>query len=124
MLKSYEIPQCPICFEDLMENLSVTRCGHVFHKKCIEQALQRKNLCPLDREVATIDQLRTLSFAIMVDENREIKEFFDGISDEEKKSIGKLSLKLHAVLKEKQKLADKLAGFEQANDEFAKELEK
>ena len=84
-----------------MENLSVTKCGHVFHKKCIEQALNRKNVCPLDREACSIDSLRTISFAIIVDENKEIKEFFEDITDEEKKSIGKLSLKLHAVLKEK-----------------------
>ena len=29
--KNYEIPQCTICMEDMIDNLSVTSCGHVFH---------------------------------------------------------------------------------------------
>ena len=27
----YELPQCSICMEDLIKELAVAKCGHVFH---------------------------------------------------------------------------------------------
>lgn len=53
-----------------------------------------------------------------------MKRFFDGITDEEKKSLAAVSAKLHEVLKEKHKLVSKCAGLEAAKvaneDEMAK----
>ena len=43
--------ECPICFEDLKtstEQLSLLRCTHVLHEKCLLDYLQHQNLqCPL-----------------------------------------------------------------------------
>lgn len=38
---------CPICLEELIENIHVTRCVHKFHKGCIEAV--KNNICPLCR---------------------------------------------------------------------------
>ena len=42
--------QCPICNEELIEDINVLRCGHRFHNECIENALRAGyNNCPLCR---------------------------------------------------------------------------
>ena len=41
---------CAICFEDIkMVNVTVTRCGHVFHASCMFEAIAAKSCCPLCR---------------------------------------------------------------------------
>jgi len=37
--------KCPICMEDIHDPV-VTRCGHVFCKRCIYEWLNRSNICP------------------------------------------------------------------------------
>ena len=42
--------QCPICNEELTQDVRVLRCGHRFHNECIENALHAGyNSCPLCR---------------------------------------------------------------------------
>ena len=42
--------QCPICNEELTQDVRVLRCGHRFHNECIENALHAGyNNCPLCR---------------------------------------------------------------------------
>ena len=42
--------ECPICNEQLIEGVSVLRCGHRFHNECIENAIHAGyNNCPLCR---------------------------------------------------------------------------
>ena len=42
---------CAICLEDFKEAIYVRslKCGHVFHKKCIDTWLAQNASCPLDR---------------------------------------------------------------------------
>lgn len=41
---------CPVCYNLLeMRNLTITRCGHVFHASCLFDSLKRKNKCPMCR---------------------------------------------------------------------------
>ena len=45
---------CPICYEHLdyeddYVNISHTKCGHIFHKKCLVQWYNLKPTCPLCR---------------------------------------------------------------------------
>lgn len=35
--KNHTFGECPICFEDLNENIAVTACFHKFHFKCISE---------------------------------------------------------------------------------------
>jgi len=42
---------CSICFEQYeKENYVAVKCGHTFHKDCIEKWLRIRQTCPLCRE--------------------------------------------------------------------------
>lgn len=43
--------ECSICLDDLSTQVAVKlqKCGHEFHKLCIENALSRRNACPICR---------------------------------------------------------------------------
>ena len=44
---------CPICTEELKEDIVTTKCGHIFHELCITQWLKTKRVCPTCRTHAT-----------------------------------------------------------------------
>jgi len=45
-----DIDRCAICFEDIaMVNVTITRCGHVFHSSCAFEALGNNVDCPMCR---------------------------------------------------------------------------
>eukprot|EP00985_Skeletonema_marinoi_P010260 scaffold4834_cov179-Skeletonema_marinoi.AAC.5 len=50
---------CSICLTVPAEPL-ITPCDHVFCKSCIHQALNDRNLCPIDRRPCTAGQLKRL----------------------------------------------------------------
>jgi hypothetical protein len=57
-----EIPNdliCAICFSLPTEPV-VTPCEHLFCRKCLQQALFRQRLCPVDRTEISADQVRHL----------------------------------------------------------------
>lgn len=41
---------CTICAEPLDADISVTRCGHVFHTHCVKTWFEHKPVCPLCKE--------------------------------------------------------------------------
>lgn len=41
-----EPPTCSICLGKVLENFTLTKCGHVFHFNCITASLSRKPECP------------------------------------------------------------------------------
>lgn len=41
---------CPICFECLSTDLFTTKCGHVFHKSCMDK--WNKDTCPYCRQLS------------------------------------------------------------------------
>ena len=47
-------PQCSICMDNLGhgQNVQALRCGHSFHKRCIQQWLRTSRTCPTCRERA------------------------------------------------------------------------
>jgi hypothetical protein len=52
--------KCPICFEPMKKNITIALpCGHIFHTKCIKQALRYNNKCPNCRRVITNVSLET-----------------------------------------------------------------
>lgn len=54
--------ECPICFEPMKENITIALpCGHIFHTKCIKEALRYNNKCPNCRRVITNVSLQTRS---------------------------------------------------------------
>jgi len=55
-----ETNECPICFEPMKKNITIALpCGHIFHTKCIKQALIYNNKCPNCRRVITNVSLQT-----------------------------------------------------------------
>lgn len=40
---------CPICLDDITNNVYVTTCNHGFHEACINQWLGQNRTCPLCR---------------------------------------------------------------------------
>eukprot|EP01084_Bolivina_argentea_P136638 240639_1 len=47
---------CPICFDEI-ERCMMTPCGHNFCKKCIDECLNRKHICPFCSTECTQDRL-------------------------------------------------------------------
>lgn len=45
--------ECPICSQKLFvidgDNISVTKCGHIFHQECLELWLNENRICPMCR---------------------------------------------------------------------------
>lgn len=54
MRKKTEKKTCPICLEDMTENIVILQCGHRFHKTCQETWLQTSLTCSVCR--GTISQ--------------------------------------------------------------------
>uniref|UniRef100_A0A6C0KUD3 RING-type domain-containing protein n=1 Tax=viral metagenome TaxID=1070528 RepID=A0A6C0KUD3_9ZZZZ len=57
-----ETNECPLCLEPMKKNITIALpCGHIFHTKCIKQALIYNNKCPNCRRVITNVSLQTRS---------------------------------------------------------------
>lgn len=41
---------CPICLDEMTEDLTMTPCFHFFHGKCLQESRTRKNECPNCRQ--------------------------------------------------------------------------
>jgi hypothetical protein len=51
---------CSICFESLLsesERVQTLRCGHPFHRLCLDRWFQEKTSCPLCRDEQKYDEL-------------------------------------------------------------------
>lgn len=44
-----ELPECAICFENLIEKTSTLECGHVFHEECWNRWKSINDSCPMCR---------------------------------------------------------------------------
>lgn len=44
-----EKKECSICLNSIFRNDMVTKCGHVFHERCIKKWLENHTTCPLCR---------------------------------------------------------------------------
>jgi len=55
---------CPLCLEPMKKNITIALpCGHIFHTKCIKEALRYNNKCPNCRRVITNVSLQPRSRA-------------------------------------------------------------
>ncbi|XP_063680125.1 E3 ubiquitin-protein ligase TRAIP-like [Bolinopsis microptera] len=48
---------CPICTEDLQDEIVTTKCGHIFHDICVSQWLKNNRACPTCRSHASKREL-------------------------------------------------------------------
>jgi len=52
--------ECPLCLEPMKKNITIALpCGHIFHTKCIKEALRYNNKCPNCRRIITNVSLET-----------------------------------------------------------------
>ena len=57
-VKIYDVDYCSVCNEQFNENKYVLKkCGHIYHEKCIDIWLNKKNNCPLCQKDQTIDKI-------------------------------------------------------------------
>ena len=42
--------ECSICFENLIEDIQKTSCGHFFHKRCLNDWFKMNRVCPMCRK--------------------------------------------------------------------------
>ena len=101
-----EVPQCSICLHELNQDLVVTPCGHVFHRKCIEMQVDRNPMCPLDRRTLTLDQLTRLQYSLIEHEDTAFMQELNklGVDEDEKLTINKMARKLQKVIGERETL--------------------
>jgi SUMO ligase MMS21 Smc5/6 complex component len=43
--------RCPICFDDIVDDIVFLSCTHKFHNACVSGWVRSKNTCPLCRAV-------------------------------------------------------------------------
>jgi len=43
--------ECPICYEDMNTQTTQLKCGHTFHKDCIDRWAEQQCTCPYCRDV-------------------------------------------------------------------------
>lgn len=72
---NYEVPSCSICLNEMMCDLSVTSCGHVFHKECIRIGLRKRQICPNCRSFTELGNLRELNYEICRTEINDNEQF-------------------------------------------------
>ena len=58
---------CSVCFEK--ENISLTKCGHVFCLDCIKNWLNMKNNCPMCKKSLTLGEIYTVNKTVIVAED-------------------------------------------------------
>ena len=51
---------CPICLDNISENVAITSCGHIYCHKCLETALKYKNECSICRNVLNNDNMEII----------------------------------------------------------------
>ena len=56
--KTHFIGECSICLNSIETNITKTKCGHFFHKDCLEKWLETGNTCPECRTVLSQKQVQ------------------------------------------------------------------
>lgn len=58
--------ECPICYDTISSGKRVLKCGHAFHKTCVDSWIDRKGTCPMCRT-----QIKTITRAPDMNEVRD-----------------------------------------------------
>jgi len=87
--KSYDIPDCPVCLEELVSDLVCAPCGHVFHAMCLYQTLESNSACPCDRIRMTRSSVISMRFNLKCNSEAEeqIQAFYNSLAAEEKQNV-------------------------------------
>ena len=120
--------ECSICLDNLFSvntDVSVTQCGHVYHKSCLESATQINKRCPICN-AENINVVKTIFPNVYKELNysccsNDTKEFIKEILDNERE---KREIFLNMVKKLDKEKADNLAKKEKFLKTMANEAER
>lgn len=128
----YIIPECPICFEPLLNKIATTACGHVFHNLCLRHCIYENGYCPLcrnkEKTVVNISYEIKNAEISKKDEEREgefqskEKERLEGKLAEMNRKIGKLKKDYLERMKESEKQKEEIEKLNIMNKELRERL--
>lgn len=74
-------PECPICLDHFNKDnpAHVTRCGHSFHKKCLQDWLRDNRECPLCRSILPLSEHPRLKIKVSYSPTGHLHVDDDGI---------------------------------------------
>lgn len=79
---------CSICYGFMYKIKKLKRCGHEFHRMCIEKWFEKSNTCPLCREPRSASNLKTIKIIYFLKILKTLKNkstinfYFANIDDE------------------------------------------
>lgn len=118
----YIIPECPICFEPLLNKIATTACGHVFHNLCLRHCIYENGYCPLcrnkDKTVVNISYEIKKAEVNKKDEEREREFEFE--SKETERLEGELAEMNRKIGKLKKDYLEKIKASEKQKEEIEK----
>ena len=86
-----QVPSCAVCLQELNQNLAVvSKCGHVYHRPCIIESVEKTSNCPLCRKALMLKNIIPLIYGISVVDCPEARDLFESMTDDEKKNVVKL----------------------------------
>ncbi|KAL4477493.1 hypothetical protein ABPG74_002643 [Tetrahymena malaccensis] len=100
--KAYEVPDCPICLEELVQDLACAPCGHVFHSICIFQNFESSSMCPCCRKRMTRANITGMTYNLKCNDEAEeqIQAFYNSLSQTEKQNVIEIMNKFEAQTRE------------------------
>ncbi|EAR96550.2 erythrocyte-binding protein (macronuclear) [Tetrahymena thermophila SB210] len=87
--KVYEVPDCPICLDELVQDLACAPCGHVFHQLCIFQNFENSSTCPCCRKRMTRANITGMNYDLKCNDEAEeqIQAFYNSLSQNERQNV-------------------------------------
>ncbi|KAL4465692.1 hypothetical protein ABPG72_011864 [Tetrahymena utriculariae] len=100
--KAYEVPDCPICLEELVQDLVCAPCGHVFHSICIFQNFESSSMCPCCRKRMTRANITGMTYNLKCNDEAEeqIQAFYNSLSQNEKQNVVEIMNKFETQTRE------------------------
>ena len=107
---------CPICTEDLRDDIVTTKCGHIFHEICVSQWLKNNRACPTCRSHASKRDLIKL-FLNSTEDSFSLSQIPEGeVSHEALAKCQKLNEKLNKRIDDLNELVSNLRSVTEEKD--------
>ncbi|KAL5262657.1 hypothetical protein ACHWQZ_G008154 [Mnemiopsis leidyi] len=107
---------CPICTEDLRDDIVTTKCGHIFHEICVSQWLKNNRACPTCRSHASKRDLIKL-FLNSTEDSFSLSQISEGeVSHEALSKCQKLNVKLNKRIDDLNELVSNLKSVAEEKD--------